>query len=492
MEKHTKIIVATITLLIMLPLMIIPASANSALTEWGGKDANGIVAADEDCPIVVEHETLTFNINDLPDANPYEGDNSSLESYVTAEYTFYNPSDAEITATLAFPFGVVKSTDYDATDERYSITVNGEKIETELRHTYYYSRSGEFDVNENIPRLVDDYVRDDYFNDELKIKKYTVILSTTGDEIAYNWKFDINPDEYPNTVFYVPSKDYTSKQENGSLRVTGIMNSKRREIDVYVFGEAKGVPEFKFYTHSWTFNGEVHGGDEVEGTSSIINSKVINFSDFIFENYDEGSNVSRMDWYNATIHKLQTENLSNKFLYFARFDENYQNSLMSWYCYDITIGAGERITNSVTAPMIPRTSIRTSPPTYTYNYLISPAATWADFGSLDIIINTPYYLTYSNIDGFEKTDNGYELHLDGLPMTKDRYKLTLNGIEKVEGGVKDLAFKISTAEKPQSKNKLTPIQTVLLVIAIIIFLPILIVVGIIYGAVILIKKIAKH
>ena len=77
-------------------------------------------------------------------------------------------------------------------------------------------------------------------------------------------------------------------------------------------------------------------------------------------------------------------------------------------------------------------------------------------------------------------------------MTKDRYKLTLNGIEKVEGGVKDLAFKLSTAENPQSKNKLTPIQTVLLVIAIIIFLPILIVVGIIYGAVILIKKIAKH
>ena len=108
---------------------------------------------------------------------------------------------------------------------------------------------------------------------------------------------------------------------------------------------------------------------------------------------------------------------------------------MSWYYYEITVGAKDRIINSVTAPMIPGINISYNPPKYDYTYLISPAATWSDFGKLDIYINTPYYLIYSNIDGFEKTENGYELHLDGLPREKDSYHLTLDGLIKEEGKV---------------------------------------------------------
>ncbi len=491
MKKHTKIIVAAITLLLMLPLMIVPASANSALTEWGGKDANGIVSPDENCPIVVEHETLTFNINELPEVDPVD-DNVNLDSYVTAEYTFYNPSDTEITAKLAFPFGVLKNTDYDANDEKYSITVDGEKINAEIRHTLYtkYYSGYDFDVNEDPPRLVDDYVKDDYFNDDLTITKYTVQITLTEDRV-YWWAFDIDPDEYPNTKFYIPSAESTETLENGDLRVYGILNfsNGQKDIEVYALGEAKGIPEIKYFTHSSWTGGEVK--EVTTGKSEIIASKKVVFTDFIFENYDESCGISKMDWYNATIHRLQNINYENRYLYFARFGNDYHENFMSWYYYEITIGAGERIVNSVTAPMIPRTSIRTTPPTYTYSYLISPAATWADFGSLDIIINTPYYLTYSNIDEFEKTEGGYELHLDGLPREKDRYKLTLNGIEKEEGKVKDLKFKLSEAEKPESKNKLSPIHTVLIVIAIIIFLPLAIVVGIVYGVVYLVKLVIK-
>lgn len=61
-----KRLLALICLLLLLPCLILPVSANSALTQWGGKDVNGVVSTDEDCPIVVEHETLTFNINELP------------------------------------------------------------------------------------------------------------------------------------------------------------------------------------------------------------------------------------------------------------------------------------------------------------------------------------------------------------------------------------------------------------------------------------------
>ena len=126
MKKQTKVIIAIVLLMAMFPLMLVPASANSALTKWGGKDANGVMMT-SDCPIIVEHETLTFNINELPEPDPL-ANTDGLDSSVTAEYTFYNPSDTEITAKLAFPFGVVKSTDYNSADEKYSITVNGQKI----------------------------------------------------------------------------------------------------------------------------------------------------------------------------------------------------------------------------------------------------------------------------------------------------------------------------------------------------------------------------
>ena len=48
MKKHSKIIIAAITLVLMLPMMLIPTSANSALTEWGGKDTPGVVTTNKD------------------------------------------------------------------------------------------------------------------------------------------------------------------------------------------------------------------------------------------------------------------------------------------------------------------------------------------------------------------------------------------------------------------------------------------------------------
>ena len=58
-----------------------------------------------------------------------------------------------------------------------------------------------------------------------------------------------------------------------------------------------------------------------------------------------------------------------------------------------------------------------------YTYLLSPAQTWADFGALDIVVNTPYYMTQSGPEGFQYNNPGYELHLPGLP--EDELTFTL-------------------------------------------------------------------
>ena len=42
-----------------------PASANSAMTWWEGTESSGAIIAGKECPIVVERELLTFDIQDF-------------------------------------------------------------------------------------------------------------------------------------------------------------------------------------------------------------------------------------------------------------------------------------------------------------------------------------------------------------------------------------------------------------------------------------------
>ena len=65
--------------------------------------------------------------------------------------------------------------------------------------------------------------------------------------------------------------------------------------------------------------------------------------------------------------------------------------------------------------MYPEISAWNRPITYEYTYLLSPASNWASFGTLDIVINTPYEMVSSNLGEFTKTDSGYRLVRDGLP-----------------------------------------------------------------------------
>ena len=89
--------------------------------------------------------------------------------------------------------------------------------------------------------------------------------------------------------------------------------------------------------------------------------------------------------------------------------------LMRWYEYEITVDPWERVINTVTAPIYPAINTNYDPSIYTYTYLLSPAQTWRDFGTLDIRVNTPYFITESSLKGFEKGEGGYTLSLDGLP-----------------------------------------------------------------------------
>ena len=138
MKRNHKII-AVVCLLLMIPCFMLPVSANSRAQEWYGTDGNGVIFADGDVPIEVTREKLTFDINTLPYAT-YRDEETFLayDSKVTAEYTFHNPTDMTVTATLVFPFGTRPEYGKLVTD-KYGVAINGEKINATLRHTAYSS-----------------------------------------------------------------------------------------------------------------------------------------------------------------------------------------------------------------------------------------------------------------------------------------------------------------------------------------------------------------
>ena len=142
-----KITAGVLLILLLAGVCIQPAYANSAQRHWRGTDGTGAVVTGEDCPIVVDKELLTFDVQEFPEQ--YYPDTDSFLAYtgnVTAEYIFRNPANYAVTATLVFPFGTppdyghIRNNGADGAlhnhdTEKYGLSVNGEAIDCKIRHT---------------------------------------------------------------------------------------------------------------------------------------------------------------------------------------------------------------------------------------------------------------------------------------------------------------------------------------------------------------------
>lgn len=484
MTKRTKALVATLTLCLMLPFMMIPSSANSALTEWAGRKENVVMTTDGESPIVVEHETLTFDIQDLIDTYSRSSEKfdptKEYKSSVTAEYNFYNPSDMTVTAELAFPIGnLSESAENEYSKDKYSIKVNGETIEHQIRHTY--ASYGTFNLEYDLPRLKDDYATHEFVNLDTKVTKYVfeVNLVNENDSGYPRVYVDLDTSDYGNTKVY--SNYYANDIGDGVIRYT---RNNLVDVPIYFIGEVpEKMPEFTVFK-------DIFNSDDIEilpSTSRVKEVKTMTFRDLAFAGYKEEYGISEMDWYNAVMLGASWDSAVYPSDYFGLEPRDF----LCWYTYELEFEPGERIVNSVTAPMIPGQNINYNPRYFKYTYLISPAVTWADFGSMDIYINTPYYLVSSNIDGFEKTENGYEIHLDGLPMTKKRLDISWDEIKIAEPEVKDLYFSLCESESPEWKSRSSSDSKILNAIIIIVFIilsPIILIVWLINLGIQFVKK----
>ena len=128
------------------------------------------------------------------------------------------------------------------------------------------------------------------------------------------------------------------------------------------------------------------------------------------DDYTEFGGVSELDWYNAVVAMLTARESGTLFLSDELLLLDY---LMLWCGYTLTVPAGQTLVNTVTAPLYP--GIEGTLPDYTYQYMLSPALYWADYGNITIRVETPYYLTGSSLE-FTQEDGVYVYTKDSLPM----------------------------------------------------------------------------
>lgn len=400
------------TLCLAFPVSV---SANSAQSDWDGTYANGTISKDEECPVIVERELLTFDVPEFPKSH-YERRDAflSYNGSVSAEYTFYNPENYTVTATLLFPFG--KAPDYGfqydtvtmeecfgADTEKYGVTVNGEEIEKTLRHTY---AADDFELERDMAKLHDGYAEDPFYDPDMPVTKYTYTAGGIDPELdAASAGFRLSGGGGKTKVYMEDSSGYNRLGKE--VEISAWVNNGV-QVDVYMIGEQpEELPDWYICE-----NGAME--KQTDGEMNLTDVEEMTFREFTMMSYDPDSHISETDWYNAVIYEMNLYEKDFGFIesFFDKLDVS--DTLMRWYEYEITIEPGGRITNEVTAPVYPEIHGESNL-TYDYTYLLSPAQTWKEFHDLEVVIRTPYIMRESSLEGFEKTEDGYTLAADSLP-----------------------------------------------------------------------------
>lgn len=417
--KTASLFLSLCVLLTSLPAF--PALANSARLQWTGTDRTGAIITDETCPVTVEREQLTFDIQEFPEQSYRKTeDYLAYGSRVTAEYTFYNPADYAVNAVLVFPFGKLPDygTVYDeekgeqvlpSDTEKYNITVNGAEIQKNLRHTFApFGR--QFDKEKDMDLLHQGYMEDEFYTPDMPVTRYTYVSSGVDTETwdaasaAFIPVFD--PSE---TKILMENQNGLSTLED-AVQLESWVHDEPFTVNV-IGRPLKQMPEWKFYE-----NGACE--KEIEGTMTLADTEVLTLEEFVLSEYQEDSGILKHDWYNAMIEAMKYFEVSHGIIdssenSFELFD--ISRELMRWYEYELVLEPGERLKNTVTAPVYPSFNAAYEPPVYEYTYLLSPAQSWKDFGPLDIAVNTPYYMVEDSLGQFKQDDSGFTCHLEGLP-----------------------------------------------------------------------------
>lgn len=407
------------------------ASANSAPPYWEGATGAGAIMAGEQCPIQVETEHLKLELGDLP-----EGVFDSEEEFrnyggkVTAEYTFYNPTAEDLDVTLVFPFG--KLPEYAPRSEEffereaagYKITADGKDVPYELRYTYNDSPyDGRFDLSKELSRLYPSpkaFYRDDL---PVHIHEFDVDVSKQAEE--YDWtNFSLIFSGSQSKTRLFASENFSFGVRDGRGKLIHSFNcaaENSKSFIIYVLGEDIKEIEWEVFRYK-DRTAEI----DADAVVTRKEERETTFSELV-SSFKPKSGISEEDFKNAFIDYIEDSTQKNSCVSYVTPEGLTGNdyAFMRWFEYKLTIPAGGKTVNSVTAPIYPTIDFSREQARYTYEYLLSPADRWASFGDLTIDIETPYFMSGESLTFTPHEDgSGYTLTRKGLPMGDLTFTLT--------------------------------------------------------------------
>ena len=372
------------------------------------------------CPVVVENETLTFYIADLPETQE-EAEQSA--SRVEAAYLLRNPTGEAVTLTLYLPVGF-KPGYLSALPERtrYSVTVEtdaGTQFPAlKTRYTYhersYYGMT--FDADGELPRA--DRNDETFFRADMTVTEYTYTVDVSADEqenCTFTFAYDANP--LRTRVF--SAENGASGVNNGWGEIYRSVQAGRTEqIVVYAIGEE---PEVRAGVYSMS-------GASAQLVSEVAapQKRTLTFEALVQELYAEareslGGEDVYLDFYNAAVAMLSHADADYRFASSLNASA-VRGNLMLWYEYELTIPAEASVTNVVSAPLMPDLPSQ-SDGSWNFGYLLSPGHRWASFRNIQIDVETEYYIDNSTLQ-FTRREGGYSYSKEGLPLGELTFSVT--------------------------------------------------------------------
>lgn len=412
----------------------IPVYANSAPSYWKGHPYSDVLAVQEDSPIIVEREHLTFDFT-----NAQAGGYGSPRGRVLAEYRMTNPTNDTLSVQMAFPFAANLSNFFadeitvkaDGTATSYEIYIDPRRLDAsadDLTGSYQYEFGSIGTISSRELKLPG-------FDLDSGIKRYRFAASAAEeDHLNLEISYMAQPDR---TLLICDGfNGYSYSEETGNRLHSRIREST--ECEILVLGEDMEL--------SWevvTDEGEKAGKDryELEVFTDFTDPKAYLLTALRENIYgDAGTVISDVQLLNSCLHVVLEENRSAGCAMIDDVVSAVSSDRIFTMVYQVEFPPGTSKNVSVgylTEGTMDRRE--TVSPKYTYTYLLSPAKNWADFGSLTVEIITPEeapYIIESSLSLERNGENRYSARLEGLPDSELTFTLyekeTVTLIDKTE------------------------------------------------------------
>ncbi|GEM_PF-3218943 len=387
-----RIVSICILLLVVLSgISTIVVTGNSGPTSWQGTSGAELLSIDEDTPIEVIEENLVFDFREIVD----EG--YTISSWITASYEMHNTSKETENSMMTFPmisFNPINREDIQ-------ITVDGEKVEYELHpHSTYEDENREFsNIVENIQS---DYRKDTIFNGLTDGSLWTLNLRTSSSEY----------EEITLDLMFDPSK---------TQLLTDGFNSGHYEYGHVVIGaDLKDGDEAYVY-----FKGDKPVMELSENAS--INVENMSFKDYYITYIVSRINNDNKQYNDVSLFNMLVERLQvyvynqSSVVDIEQLVAILEGEQIVSANYEVPFEPGQtrtvEVSYKVKASMKNKAYGGREDAAYTFEYFLSPAKSWLEFGELnvDILINETLWQIEDSSLTLESVASGYRHTFQGLP-----------------------------------------------------------------------------